>query len=331
MDIAAVKARLRTPNKLNRLVLTPSLRRGEYDSHAVDCPFPYRHDGRYYMTHVGWDGTGYRTGLASSDDLLEWRREGLLIDRGPAGSITEYNVALTCILRDNELIGPGEVRRVGGDYVGTYHAYPRPGYESGPAVIGLCHSPDLRHWEMGDPVLRPDPSCAWEAGGLYKSWLMEDDGTYYLFYNAKTADAPWIEQTGMASSIDLTHWERHPANPLLPVGPAGAFDDRFASDPCVFRHGVTWVMFYYGLSSDGFARDGVALSTDLLQWTKTDEILIDVGPPGSIDSRYAHKPGIIARDGRLYHFYCAVSPSDEPRQGEIEHGEVRGLSVAWGD
>jgi len=327
----ALTARLRTPHKHHQLVLAPSLRRGEYDSHAVDCPFPFRHEGRYYMTHVGWDGTGYRTGLASSDDLLTWNKEGLLIDRGPAGAVTEFNVALTSILRDNELFGSSQVRRVDGRFVGTYHAYPKPGYESGPAVIGLCHSPDLRQWDMGEPVLRPDPGCAWEAGGLYKSWLMEADGTYYLFYNAKTAASQWIEQTGVARSSDLRHWERHPGNPILPVGAAGAFDDRFASDPCVFRHGDRWVMFYFGLCSDGHARDGAALSADLLEWEKTGEVLIDVGPPGSLDCRYAHKPGIIARDGRLYHFYCAVAPAAEARQGEIEHGEVRGISVAWGD
>ena len=36
-------------------------------------------------------------------------------------------------------------------------------------------------------------------------------------------------------------------------------------------------------------------------------VLIDVGPKGSIDSKYAHKPSIISHRGALYHFYCAVS------------------------
>jgi hypothetical protein len=62
----------------------------------------------------------------------------------------------------------------------------------------------------------------------------------------------------------------------------------------------------------------------------TRGILIDVGPAGSIDSRYAHKPAVIARDGKVYHFYCAVSPAENPKQGEIEYGEVRGISVAVG-
>ena len=142
-------------------------------------------DGKFWMTYEGWDGIGYQTGLASSDDLLNWHKERLLLGRGPKGSVTEFNASLTSILRDNELFGPGTLKCVNGRFVGTYHAYPQPGYEAGPGVIGLCYSDDLRSWDVCPPVLSPDPSCAWEAGGLYKSWLLESDGVYYLFYNAK--------------------------------------------------------------------------------------------------------------------------------------------------
>jgi len=322
---------IRTPKKQNKLLVAPSYKNGTFDSHGVDCPFLFFHDGKYCMTYVGWDGTGYQTGLASSDDLLNWRKEGLLLGRGPKGSVTEYNVALTSILRDNQLFGPGTLKRVDGKFVGTYHAYPNPGYEAGPAIIGLCFSDDLRTWDVRPPVLEPDPSCEWEAGGLYKSWLMESDGTFYLFYNAKNKVAKpvrWTEQTGFASSTDLVHWTRHPANPVLKVGAAGDFDDLFASDPAIFKHKDTWLMFYFGLSKKGRARDGVAFSHDLMRWRKSEEILIDVGPEGSIDSRYAHKPGIISKDGKLYHFYCAVAPAGDNCLGEIEYDEVRGISLA---
>ena len=319
---------IRTPFKIPSLVIAPSYRQGTFDSHAVDCPFPFFHQGRYYMTFIGWDATGYRTGLAVSDDLLHWEKERLLLDRGPVGSVTEFNVALTCILRDNDLYGPATLKQVEGQYVGTYHAYPVPGYETGPAVIGLCFSKDLRRWELGDPILRPDPNWDWEKGGLYKSWLLEHEGLFYLYYNAKNQEHSWIEQTGVAISTDLTHWERYAGNPVLKVGPRGAFDDLFASDPCVFRLQDGWVMFYFGNSSDHHARDSAAFSHDLLHWEKCGEVLVDVGPEGSIDSRYAHKAGMIAKDGVLYHFYCAVRPAPDPRQGEIVHDEVRGISAA---
>jgi len=320
---------VRTPHKLGRLVLTASHKAGEFDSHSVDCPFLFSHGGRYYMTYVGWDTIGYRTGLAVSDDLLTWRKEGLILGRGPAGSATEYNAALTCILRDNELYGAGQLKKVGGRFVGTYHAYPSPGMESGPAVIGLCFSDDLLNWEVGEPVLRPGPWGSWDGGGLYKSWILNDGGTYYLFYNAKDRDpCPWIEQTGLAISMDLEHWDKHAGNPVIPVGPTGAIDEVFASDPVVLRHEDTWVMFYYTLDAGGVARDTVAFSADLLNWKKSNEILIDVGPAGSIDSTYAHKPGVISVDATLYHFYCAVAPAENPRQGDMEFGEVRGIGFA---
>ncbi len=322
---------VRTPYKASALVVAPSYVRGEFDSHAVDCPFVFSRAGRYAMTYVGWDSIGYRTGLATSDDLLHWHKEGLLIDRGPRGSTTEFNVALTWIVRDNDLFGSGELKRVGGHYLGTYHAYPHAGYEAGPAAIGLCWSDDLRHWRLEEPCLHCDDvdAGAWEHGGLYKSCLVEEGGRFTMFYNAKNvARGTWLEQTGAVVSDDLKHWRRVSSEPLLPVGQPGAFDDLFASDPCVVRCGETWAMFYYGNSTDGHARDSVAFSSDLLHWEKSGEVLVDVGAAGAIDSRYAHKPSLYHHNGRLYHYYCAVAPALDGTTGEIEYGEVRGISVA---
>ena len=327
---AQLVKRLRTPRKHPELVLKASYEKGAYDALAVDCPFVFRYQDRFCMTHVGFDGIGYRTGLATSADLIHWQKEGLLIDRGPKGSTTEFNVALSWIARDNDLFGGGQLKKVAGRFLGTYHAYPRPGYEAGPAAIGLCSSEDLRNWEFEEPILRAsDPDAGqWERGGLYKSCLVEHEGTHYMFYNAKTPGAGWAEQTGVAISSGLKRWERFEGNPVIRLGPTGSFDDRFCSDPCVLRCDGVWVMFFYTLSSDGRARDSVAFSRDLLHWEKSNEILIDVGPPGSIDSKYAHKPSVFANDGKLYHYYCAVAPAANRETGEVETGEIRGVAVA---
>ncbi len=331
MDVPGLTKRMRTPHKHPTLVVSPSYKKGEFDSHAVDCPFVFRHGTRFLMTYIGFDGIGYRTGLASSDDLVNWKREGLLIDRGPKGSVTEFNVALTWILRENDLYGQGRLKKVHGKYLGTYHAYPNAGYEAGPAVIGLCWSVDLRQWHLEEPCLHAEDGADWERAGLYKSCLIEADGAYYLFYNAKNKENGWVEQIGYATSTDLKEWTRNDTNPVLKVGPKGSFDDVFASDPCVLRMGDCWAMFYYTLtSSDGHARDSVAFSRDLHEWTKSNEALIDVGPAGSIDSQYAHKPSVYALRGKLHHYYCAVSPCPAGKMGEIDTGEVRGIALATG-
>jgi predicted GH43/DUF377 family glycosyl hydrolase len=316
-------ARYRTPYKYGQPVLAASNQPGEFDARTVDCPFVFHHNGHFYMTYVGWDGTGYQTGLASSANLVDWKKEGCILRRDPASSVTRYNIAMNWIVRQNQLTSAGELKNVRGRLLGVYHAYPNAGLEEGPAVIGLCWSDDLMHWEIEPPCLRPDDGASWENGGLYKPCLVEHRGVWYLFYNAKTKNLPgggWREQTGVATSTDLTIWQRYPQNPIIPNGPAGSWDERFASDPCVLLDGARWAFFYYSLDKIGKARDLLALGHDPFHPTKINEILIDVGPPESVDSTYAHKPSIVYHQGALYHFYCAVS-------GKWPN-EVRGISVA---
>jgi len=298
---------LRTPYKLDRLVIGPSNRKGEFDSESADVPFVFRQDGRFYMTYVGFDGEGYQTGLASSEDLKTWKKEGLILGRNPQDPVTRYNVALTWILRENDVFSAGELKKVDGRFLGTYHAYPRSGLEEGPAVIGLATSADLRRWTVEPPCLRPEDGAPWEHAGLYKACLFETGGVYYLYYNAKNQPEQWHEQTGFATSGNLKEWVRFAGNPVLRNGPPGSADERFASDPCVLRYRKQWALFYYGLDDKGVARDLLALSPDLRQASKCGGYLIDVGPRGSVDSIYAHKPSVIFHQGVLYQFYCAVS------------------------
>jgi len=313
-------ARYETPYKYGKLVLSAASDASAFDSRSVDCPFVFSNAGLYYMTYVGFDGTGYQTGLASSKDLVEWTKLGCILRRDPSSAITRYNVAMTWIVRDTMLRSPGRLRKIHGRFLGIYHAYPNAGYEAGPAVIGLCWSDDLMHWDLGDIILRPDDGAEWERGGLYKPCLLEDNGTFYLFYNAKNTEKRWREQIGVATSKDLKTWTRHPGNPIIANGGAASWDERFASDPAVFRDGRTWVFYYYSLDAKGKARDLLALGNSPFHAEKVDRILIDVGPPGTVDATYAHKPSVIQHDGALYHFYCAVS-------GRYPN-EVRGISLA---
>ena len=168
--------------------------------------------------------------------------------------------------------------------------------------------------------MRAEDGAEWEAGGLYKPCLVEERGTYYLFYNAKNKSNRWVEQTGVATSKDLKSWTRFAGNPIIPVGGAGSWDERFASDPCVLIDGRRWVFFYYSLDANGKARDLIAVGEGPFAARKAPEILIDVGPAGSVDETYAHKPSVVWHDGALYHFYCAVA-------GKWPN-ETRGISVA---
>jgi hypothetical protein len=337
----------RTPYKYPELVLAPVVDNSAFDSHSVDDPIVFRANGAFKMLYIGFDGTGYQTGLASSPDLIHWTRTALVGPRDPASPYTKYNLAISSILRDKNLHGAGDAIEVDGQYLAAWNAYPSAGYEEGAAVIGLARSKDLLHWTLTDPILNPRDGAPWEHGGLYRPDLFLDGGTYYLYYNAKTDTLPasegggWHEQSGVATSRDLRHWTRSPLNPLLKNGPRGtdtwpargvrhdqkpavrdARDSRFASNPYVMRNGREFTMFYFGFNYErpGRACELLALGPDPLHFTKVPEVLIDTGAPGSIDATFAHKPSLIYHDGALYHFYCAVSGTYP--------NEVRGIAVA---
>jgi predicted GH43/DUF377 family glycosyl hydrolase len=322
----------RTPYKYGQLVLRASPDKNAFDSKSVDDPFVFYHDGKFQMLYIGYDGIGYQTGLASSSDLVHWDRVACVARRDPSSKYTRYNVALACLVRESGLTSQGKLKKVHGRYLGAWNAYPSSGYEEGAAVIGLAWSDDLLHWELTEPILFPADGAPWEHGGLYRPNLVEEDGVFYLFYNAKTDPKPkaeggaWHEQTGVATSRDLKQWTRYDGNPVLPNGDAASWDSRFASNPFVVRHGKLWGMYYFGLDTKGKARELLALGEDAYHFKKAHEILIDVGAPGTVDEDYAHKPSVIFHEGKLYHFYCAVS-------GKWPD-EVRGVSVAcsqpWG-
>jgi predicted GH43/DUF377 family glycosyl hydrolase len=319
-------APFRTPYKYGKLVLEASGVAGTFDEKSVDDPFVFRHQDEFRMLYIAFDGTGYQTGMARSRDLLHWERMGCVAPRDPNSKWTKYNLALACIVRENGLTAQGRLKKVHGRYLGAWNAYPSAGYEEGAAVIGLAWSDDLLHWELTDPILFPADGAPWEHGGLYRPNLIEQDGVFYLFYNAKTDRLPkaegggWREQSGVAVSHDLKTWKRYEGNPILTNGDASSRDARFASNPFVVRHKHLWGMYYFGFDRAGKARELLALGRDPYHFSKVDEVMIDVGAPGAVDETFAHKTSVIWHEDALYHFYCAVSH-------KWPH-EVRGISVA---
>jgi len=315
-----------TPFKIGKLVLAASTDPTAFDCKSVDDPFVFLYDGAFHMLYIGFDGTGYQTGLAKSTDLIHWERVACVARRDPNSEYTRYNIALSCIVREDGLTSPGRLKKVRGRYLGAWNAYPNAGYEAGAAVIGLAWSDNLLHWELTEPILFPQDGAPWEHGGLYRPNLIEHDGVFYLYYNAKTDTLPkregggWHEQSGVATSRDLTHWTRYAGNPILRNGGPDSWDARFASNPFVVQDKKLWGMYYFGLDRRGVARELLALGKDPYHFSKIDQIVIDRGAPGTVDETYAHKPCVIFHDNALYHFYCAVS-------GKWPH-EVRGISVA---
>lgn len=328
---SSIVEKVATPFKLGRAVLEGSGIEGAFDSHGVDVPFVFRHNDRFYMTYIGFDGIGYQTALAVSDNLLDWEHLDVILKREETTHWDHVGAAGTWILKQTDgLYDLPTLRKYNNRYWMMYHSYPSTGYEAGAAEIGLawCEDEQLLEWhKLERPIFSWKDGAEWERGGLYKSSLVEHEGKFYMFYNAKdVTSGKWSEQTGVAISEDLLHWERVPYNPVIPVS-VGRWDGKFVSDPAIYKDGELWLIFYFGYNGI-HAQEGLAVSRDLITWEKHDEPIIPYGPQGSLDATHAHKASVVYHIGILYHFYCAVRPSQEGDTTSHLSNEYRTITVA---
>ena len=76
-------------------------------------------------------------------------------------------------------------------FLSLYGAYEKKNtYEPDPGYQGLASSSDGMNWkrEKDESILSihgPGEVCDWEKHSIYQPWLVEHDGVYYNFYNAK--------------------------------------------------------------------------------------------------------------------------------------------------
>ncbi len=279
----------------------------------TDVPTVFRVPGdeKWYMTFIGFDGRGYQSFIAESDDLLHWTNMRLAMGFGPKDSFDYGGRVLGAYLYDSyDIKATRTLKKHKGKYWSLYGAYPRQGgYELRPGAEGVATSKNGITWQRAKdkPILSVhQPDCGkWEKSCIYQPWLLEHKGKYYNFYNAAQGHT---EQIGLALSADLLNWNRYEHNPVVPHGPKGSYNRKFSSDGKVFRHDDHWVMFFFGVGRGG-AHIMAAFSRNLYHWTVDPEPLYKAGGnPSGLDKKYAHKISLVWNpDNETYYmFYCAV-------------------------
>ena len=315
---------VKTPHKVG-MVLTPE------EGEMIDNPNVFRHGGSWYMMFIRFDGKGYETHLAKSDDLLKWTRLGCIFRRGEKGTWDSSQTDGWPSLFDTRWDGPNTLNTFRGKYWMMYLGGAADGYETDPLSTGVAWTDDpsaVREWTRygKNPVMSPsDPDARdFEKKTIYKHFTVEDPsrscgGRFVNFYNAKPCGV-WRETIGMAVSDDMLHWRRVGGGPVVENGDLSRAG--ISGDPMIRRIGDLWVMFYFGCqwkSGVNGAFDTFACSYDLKSWTKWDgEPLVKPSEP--YDAKHAHKPWVLKHDGVVYHFYCAV--------GNVDGREVRGIALA---
>lgn len=276
----------------------------------VDCPLVWRHGDEWRMFYTGFDGQGYQTALAVSNDLIHWKPGGLVMSYGKAGAFDHGGVAICGVLYDSyDVKGPRTLKKWDGRFWSLYSCYPKQGgYEIRPGYEGAAWSEDGDTWRRlseDTPILSIEGAAEWEKDCIYAPWLVEHDGLFMNFYNAANGS---IEQMGLVTSTDMVRWKRYEGNPIVRNGGPGSYDERFCSDGKVYRDGEHWIMLYFGVGQGG-AHIMAAFSRDLYHWTSDSEPLYKAGGnPSGLDKTYAHKISLVhnPENDTLYMFYCAV-------------------------
>ncbi|WP_246022470.1 glycoside hydrolase family protein [Filimonas effusa] len=325
---AAVMQRIydsvKTPYKYGLVMVTDS------EAKKMDCPTVFRKDNKWYMTYVVFDGRGYETWLAESNDLLHWSNKGRIMSFSDTTDWDTHHKAGYLALEDYTWGGSYELQKYKNKYWLSYFGGNEKGYEAGALALGIAYtkkSPAKVHeWtRLPKPVFTATDKDVrwWENRKLFKSTVIWDKEKltgypFVMYYNANGDSAAnniktrWYERIGMAVSNDMIHWQRFKQEPVM------HHSKGITGDAIIQKIGDVWVMFYFGAFWEGRkdAFNRFACSYDLVNWTDwKGPDLINSSEP--YDARFAHKSFVVKWNGVVYHFYNAVNQKDK-----------RGIAVA---
>src|SRR5690606_161952 len=129
---------------------------------------------------------------------------------------------------------------------------------------------DFLHWETHPVAIAPgtgthDP----DRDGCWTGSIFEDGGLFHMFYTGYREDRPDMQVICHATSTDLIHWAKDPANPILRADGV-RYDLSDWRDPYVMRVGDQYWMLVTARLREGLElRRGcaaLATSPDLKHW-----------------------------------------------------------------
>lgn len=172
--------------------------------------------------------------------------------------------------------------------------------------------------------------------GARDPWVFEDNGTYYLHYDA-AGPKGWL--CSLAESKDLINWDKK--GPVLDLGKPGSDDSKSASYGVTYRDGDEWHMFYLGTPNVSDAPDLVPSfpyltmkakgSSPTGPWIKQKNVIPFRITPNTFYSITA-SPGQIVKNGEEYiQFFSATTEKAGNKcvQRTLGIARTKDLDAAW--
>ncbi|HLH42824.1 MAG TPA: hypothetical protein VKV74_07555 [Bryobacteraceae bacterium] len=223
--------------------------KGDWDSVDVLNPSVVRVNGFYLNLYSGFDGRQWRTGIATSQDGMNWQKLGRALS--PEGWEGGYIAA-----NGSALVSGKEI------------LYWYVGGEAGEGKIGLARSNNggLEWSKLSGPVLAAGPRGSFDESAVADPYVIRRGDRFYMFYLGQ--DRAGRQRLGVARSRDGVRWEKLRSNPILELGALGSFDERGLGEPAVWSSGGYYWMLYTGRDRAERRRLGLARSLDGAHWER---------------------------------------------------------------
>ena len=129
-----------------------------------------------------------------------------------------------------------------------------------------------------NPVLVTGLEGEWDAGALGSMTVVKVENIFHMYYEAwgsldevgRPEDYSTL-QIGHAVSLDGVHWLKDPANPVIPRGAKGEWDDDSTWDPFVIYENGIFKMWYGGSCATA-GEFGYAMSKDGSHFEKKGKV-----------------------------------------------------------
>lgn len=269
-------------------------------------PSVVRFGGTYWNLYSEFDGRSWHTAVAASADGAAWTKLGRVLS--PEGWEGSYIAA-----NGSALVVEDEI----------YYWY----QAGDPPRIGLARSRDGLSWTRHpEPVLVPGPRGSFDERGAADPYVIRAGGYFYLFYLGHDRAIPPRQRLGLARSRDGVAWEKLRANPILELGPPGAFDENGLGEPAVWSSGGFWWMLYTGRDRFERRRIGLARSADGAVWQRVTDFPPIAGER-AWNSAVVCDPTVELRaDGSIRVWFGG---GDLPRPDQNLHGQI-GMGILRG-
>ncbi len=206
----------------------------------------------------------------------------------------------------------------------------RIGYATSPDGINWTKHGKVKTLKNGVPVDDGllGPSGAWDDLAVLVSCVISHDSEYRMWYTGGDDYSNPTSRIGYATSPDGINWTKYndptttdlyyaESDPVLDVGPPGAWDEDRVNSPTVIFDGTKYNMWYSVVWDSGqgiYEKIGYASSPDGIHWTKYDDPnttgpfsqsdpVLGGGPTGAWDELWVTIPCVLFHQGEYRMWY----------------------------